>query len=98
MTKELLFTSVLIGFVDVTDNAAITYLGTLVSDLSEGSKYALVAGAVVGGGLTVIANAPNPAGFGILNSSFGTTGIKASKLFLGALMPTIVAALIFLIL
>lgn len=79
----------------VTDNAAITYLGTLVSQLTDESKYALVAGAVVGGGLTVIANAPNPAGYGILNSSFGVTGIKATKLLLGALMPTIVAALAF---
>jgi len=83
-----------ISLTAVTDNAAITYLGTLVSDLSDESKYALVAGAVVGGGLTVIANAPNPAGYGILNSSFGASGIKASKLFIGALMPTLVAAVI----
>ena len=33
-------------------------------------KYSLVAGAVTGGGLTVIANAPNPAGFAILKGSF----------------------------
>tara|TARA_B110001454_G_scaffold219194_1_gene251322 strand:- start:79359 stop:80624 length:1266 start_codon:yes stop_codon:yes gene_type:complete len=84
-----------IALTAVTDNAAITYLGTLVSHLPDESKYALVAGAVVGGGLTVIANAPNPAGYGILNSSFGVTGIKASKLFVAALMPTLVAAAIF---
>ena len=84
-----------IALTAVTDNAAITYLGTLVSHLPDESKFALVAGAVVGGGLTVIANAPNPAGYGILNSSFGEDGIKASKLFFSALMPTLVAALIF---
>ena len=44
------------------DNALITYLATLVPNFSDELKYAVVAGAVVGGGLTVIANAPNPAG------------------------------------
>ncbi|MEZ4873213.1 MAG: putative Na+/H+ antiporter, partial [Bdellovibrionales bacterium] len=41
----------------ITDNAALTYLGSLV-ELSDSAKYYLVAGAVAGGGLTVIANAP----------------------------------------
>lgn len=80
----------------VTDNAALTYLGTLVPNLSDASKYALVAGAVTGGGLTVIANAPNPAGYGILNDSFGDTGISSLKLFLAALPYTIIAILFFL--
>jgi len=48
------------------DNAAVTYLATLVPSLSEQMRFAVVAGAVVGGGLTVIANAPNPAGQAIL--------------------------------
>jgi Na+/H+ antiporter NhaD/arsenite permease-like protein len=78
-----------------TDNAAITYLGGQVEGLSEISKYALVAGSVVGGGLTIIANAPNPAGFSILDSSFGEDGISSAQLFLNALLPTTVAALIF---
>lgn len=59
------------GLTAVTDNAALTYLGTLVPDLSTDAKLALVSGAVAGGGLTVIANAPNPAGYGILQKSFG---------------------------
>ncbi|MBV6494799.1 MAG: hypothetical protein LDLANPLL_02836 [Turneriella sp.] len=81
----------------ITDNAALTYLGTLVPDLSENLKFALVAGAVSGGGLTVIANAPNPAGAGILRSSqsFAETGISPLKLFLGALFPTALAVLYF---
>ena len=73
----------------ITDNAALTYLGSLV-ELSESSKYSLVAGAVAGGGLTVIANAPNPAGFGILKDTFGADGINPLRLFLWALIPTII--------
>ncbi len=79
----------------VTDNAALTYLGAQVHGLSDLSKYALVAGAVTGGGLTVIANAPNPVGYGILNSSFGSEGINPLKLLLWATPPTIVAFLSF---
>jgi hypothetical protein len=83
------------GLTAFTDNAAITYLGAQVPDLSIASRYALVAGAVVGGGLTVIANAPNPAGYAILNSRFGARGIEAFKLFKAALLPTAVAAVCF---
>lgn len=77
----------------VTDNAALTYLGSLVPGISEELKYALVAGAVSGGGLTVIANAPNPAGAGILQTSevFKSEGISPGGLFVGALMPTAIA-------
>ncbi|MCP4913577.1 MAG: hypothetical protein GY909_10695 [Oligoflexia bacterium] len=74
----------------ITDNAALTYLGSLV-ELTDSAKYNLVAGAVAGGGLTVIANAPNPAGFGILKSSFGKDGISPLGLLMGALPPTLVA-------
>ena len=81
----------------ITDNAALTYLGSLV-DLSDASKYALVAGAVSGGGLTVIANAPNPAGFGILKETFGDDGINPLRLFLYALVPTIISVLCLLML
>ncbi len=84
-----------IGLTAFTDNAALTYLGSQVPTLSEASKYALVAGSVVGGGLTVIANAPNPAGFGILNSSFGTEGISPLLLLKSALLPTLIAAVCF---
>ncbi len=81
----------------LTDNAALTYLGSLVEGLSDELKYALVAGAVAGGGLTVIANAPNPAGLGILQGAkvFGDEGISPLGLFLGALPPTLVAIVFF---
>ena len=77
----------------ITDNAALTYLGSLVEGISAELKYALVAGAVAGGGLTVIANAPNPAGVGILQDAkaFEGEGISPLGLFLGALLPTAVA-------
>lgn len=76
----------------VTDNAALTYLGSLVPGIPEGSKYALVAGAVAGGGLTVIANAPNPVGYGILKSAFGDGGLHPARLALAAALPTAIAA------
>jgi hypothetical protein len=85
------------GLTAITDNAALTYLGTLVEGLSDELKYALVAGAVTGGGLTVIANAPNPAGVGILHSAkaFGGEGISPLGLLAGALFPTFVAMVFF---
>ncbi|HET6278645.1 MAG TPA: putative Na+/H+ antiporter [Candidatus Polarisedimenticolia bacterium] len=79
------------------DNAAITYLCTLVPTFTEGMKYAAVAGAVAGGGLTVIANAPNPAGQSILGRHFDE-GISALGLLLGALLPTAILMLCFLLL
>jgi hypothetical protein len=81
----------------VTDNAALTFLGTLVPNLSDAAKYALVAGAVGGGGLTVIANAPNPAGYGLLRDAFGEDGISPANLFLAALPYTLLAAAAFLL-
>ncbi len=77
------------------DNAAITYLASLVPDLAPGLKYAVVAGAVAGGGLTVIANAPNPAGQSILSCYF-KDGVSPLYLVLGALLPTFIVALCFL--
>ncbi len=78
-----------------TDNAALTYLGSLVDGLSDGFKYALVGGAVTGGGLTVIANAPNPAGIAILRSHFDDEAVNPLGLLVAALIPTVVAALAF---
>ena len=81
------------GLTAITDNAALTYLGSLV-ELSDSAKYNLVAGAVAGGGLTVIANAPNPAGYGILKDAF-PGGISPLGLIAGAIGPTIVVCLFF---
>jgi Na+/H+ antiporter NhaD/arsenite permease-like protein len=77
------------------DNAAITYLASLVPSLTPEMKYAVVAGAVTGGGLTVIANAPNPAGVSILGRFFNDS-ISPLGLAAGAVIPTLIAALFFL--
>lgn len=79
----------------ITDNAALTYLASLVPGLSDEFKVAIVAGAVTGGGLTVIANAPNPAGVAILKGRFDEGVVNAGKLLFAALPPTVVAALAF---
>ncbi len=82
----------------ITDNAALTYLGSLVEGTDDAFKYALVAGAVSGGGLTVIANAPNPAGFAILKGNFDEGAIGPLGLLAAALPPTLVALLAFWVL
>ena len=87
-----------LGLTAVTDNAALTYLGSLIDGISTDAKYMLVAGAVAGGGLTVIANAPNPAGVALLKRGFEDETIGAGGLLLGALGPTVVAAAAFLLL
>jgi hypothetical protein len=79
------------------DNAAITYLSTLVPGFTDSLKYAVVAGAVAGGGLTVIANAPNPAGQAILKKYF-EDGVSPAGLLAGALLPTAIIWLCYLIL
>jgi predicted cation transporter len=79
------------------DNAAITYLASLVPGLTEELKYAVVSGAMVAGGLTVIANAPNPAGQAILGRFF-PSGVSPAHLALGAAVPTLIQAVLFLLL
>jgi Na+/H+ antiporter NhaD/arsenite permease-like protein len=78
-----------------TDNAALTFLGSLLEGTSAEFQYSLVAGAVTGGGLTVIANAPNPAGFAILKGSFEDNAIHPLGLVVAALPPTFISILAF---
>lgn len=87
-----------LGLTAITDNAALTYLGSLIEGMSDESKYMLMAGAVAGGGLTVIANAPNPAGVALLKRGFEDETISAGGLLMGALVPTSVAAVALLLL
>ncbi len=79
------------GLTAITDNAALTYLGAQIEGLSLQARMMLVAGAVAGGGLTVIANAPNPAGVALLRHGFRGASVSATGLLLGALPPTLVA-------
>lgn len=78
------------------DNAAITYLSTFVVDFPENMKYAVVTGAITGGGLTLIANAPNPVGQSILKRFF-YPGISSGLLLRFAALPTVITALVFYI-
>lgn len=91
LEPTVLFFSAL-GLTAITDNAALTYLGSLIQGMSDEAKYMLVAGAVAGGGLTVIANAPNPAGVALLRGGFEGRAIGMGGLLIGALVPTAVAA------
>jgi len=86
------------GLTAITDNAALTYLGAQVEGLTESSKWALVSGALSGGGLTILANAPNPAGFAILSEKFPQQSLNALKLFLAAIIPTTIAITFFMLL
>jgi hypothetical protein len=94
LSPEALFYGA-VGLTAITDNAALTYLGSLIAGTSDAAKYALLSGAVAGGGLTVIANAPNPAGVALLKKGFADETIGALELLLGALLPTAVAAAAF---
>jgi hypothetical protein len=87
-----------LGLTAITDNAALTYLGSQIGGINDAAKYMLVAGAVAGGGLTVIANAPNPAGVALLKRGFEDESIGAGGLLLGALLPTLIAAAALLLL
>ncbi|MCQ8895823.1 putative Na+/H+ antiporter [Limnobacter humi] len=86
------------GLTAITDNAALTYLASLVEGTSAEFRYAIVAGAVTGGGLTVIANAPNPAGLSILKDRFTDGTVNPIKLLLAALPPTVIAGSAFMLL
>lgn len=89
----MLVATVLTAF---NDNAAITYLSTLVPGFTDSLKYAVVAGAVAGGGLTVIANAPNPAGQSILKKYF-ENGVSPAGLLKAAIVPTIIVWLCYVL-
>ncbi len=92
--NELFFGS--LALTAFNDNAAITYLATLVPNFDDTMKYMVVAGAVAGGGLTVIANAPNPAGISILSKYF-KGGVSPIKLVLWAAIPTTILCAAYLL-
>ena len=96
MASEFGWKAVLAVLVNAT--AVTLLLAPNAPDLSAESRYMLVAGAVAGGGLTVIANAPNPAGVALLRRGFNDESIGAGGLLAGALAPTAVACVAFLLL
>ena len=80
------------------DNAAITYLAAQVpalaapGEVAAALRHAVVAGALAGGGLTVIANAPNPAGQSILAPHFDGA-VSPWRLAGWAAIPTFLAVI-----
>ena len=85
------------GLTVLTTSGAQTGLGSPVVGIPNELKHALVAGAVAGGGPTVIHKAPTPAGIGIMQDANGFSDPRISPLglFLGALKPTLAAMLLF---
>ncbi len=57
----------------------------------------MVAGAVAGGGLTIIANAPNPAGVSLLKKYFNDE-VSPPGILGGALIPTVIMIVLFILL
>jgi len=94
--KEIPLMAVATVLTAFNDNAAITFLSTLVPGFTDSLKYAVVAGAVAGGGLTVIANAPNPAGQAILKKYF-KNGVSPAGILKAAVVPTVIAWLCFVV-
>lgn len=78
------------GLTAFNDNTAIAYLATLIPEWGSVFKYALFSGVISGGGLTVIANAPNPAGFVILSEHFHLRRISSGSLLLAAIIPALI--------
>lgn len=80
-----------------THNTLINYLATQIPNLSDSLKEAIFAGTMLGGGLTIMANGPNLVGSSLLSKHFGHD-ISMKNLFFGAVFPTIIAALCYLLL
>jgi hypothetical protein len=95
-TNELPLLFLITILTSFNDNAALTYLASLIPDFPENLRYIVMAGAVTGGGLTILANAPNPAGYSILGN-YWKSGFSAIRLFIWAMIPTWVAGIIFYI-
>lgn len=83
------------GLTAIADNALLTYLGSQLTNVTESFKYLLLTAALTGGGLTVIANAPNPVGISILEENFIPNGVQPFWLLIHAILPTLVCAVIF---
>ncbi|KVP30573.1 hypothetical protein WJ88_12200 [Burkholderia ubonensis] len=86
-----------LGLTAVLDNATMTYLGSLIIGMSDNAKYMLQAGAVAGGGLTIVANAANPVGLAIVRGGFKNGTVGVAPLLAAAAAPTCVASAALLI-
>lgn len=96
LSEKIIFFAA-VGLTAVVDNAALTYLGAQVPNLTNGAKWAIVSGALAGGGLTIFANAPNPIGFSLLQTIFPQKTLSSVKLLQAAVIPTAVAVISFIV-
>lgn len=78
------------------DNAGVSFLSSLIPNISESAKKLILSGALTAGGMTILANAPNPTAFTLLKSDFDK-GISHFYVFLAALLPSIIAVIMFLV-
>ena len=76
------------------DNAVVIYLVPDIFSLTDPRFYAAVVGSIAAGGLTVIANVPNPIGYTLLSPYFKRK-ISGIGLFTAALIPTLLIFLLF---
>ena len=77
----------------IPDGASVMIGGFMAVGSPERVIDALVARGAKG--LTIIANAPNPAGVAILREGFPEHAVNAGALFVAALLPTAMAVLAF---
>ncbi len=96
LSEKIIFFAA-VALTAVVDNAALTYLGAQVPNLTTGAKWAIVSGALAGGGLTIFANAPNPIGFALLHTIFPLKTLSSAKLLKAAIIPTAVAVVSFVV-
>lgn len=77
------------------DNATVTTLGNLVKSLTESGRHAVVFGAACGGGLTLMANAPNPVAQSLLSRYFTGGCVSPWRIILAAFPLSLIAWLFF---
>lgn len=79
-----------------THNTSNTILYSHLPHLTYPIKYLLVSGALVGGGMTIMANGPNLMAYSLLNNYFDWD-ISFARLFLAALVPVLALSFFFLV-
>ena len=81
----------------IVDNAALTYLGSLVDGITDELKYSLVAGAVTGGGLYRYCQCAQPRRIRTLATHSKRARSALSGLVAAATIPTLIAAAAFML-
>ncbi|WP_213357473.1 putative Na+/H+ antiporter [Chlamydiifrater phoenicopteri] len=77
------------------DNALVNYLIFKLPSANDCYHYLAISGAMSAGGLTLMANVPNIIGYLLLRPSFKVRSVSLVWLFVAALPPAVISALIF---